>query len=133
MPYLNLRLSVAESPKLAQRIAGMLRKHTSEILGKQSDVTSISIEFVPPSNWFVGDTRIQDQSAAVFYLDVKITEGTNTKIEKARYIDQVFSAMQTLLGAVVPSSYIVIHEVRGDAWGFDGKTQEHRFVRNSPL
>lgn len=130
MPYLNMRVSAPESPELAEKIAAMLQDHTSEILGKRPEVTSICIDFVPPSNWFIGGSRIQDQSAATFYLDIKVTEGTNTKVQKASYVDQVFSAMQALLGIVAPASYVVIHDISGDAWGFEGKTQEYRFVDN---
>ena len=56
------------------------------------------------------------QNVATFYLDIKVTEGTKTKDEKALYVSKVFSAIESLAGELHPS-YIVIHEVRGDAWG----------------
>lgn len=52
-----------------------------------------------------------------------MTEGTNTKDEKALYVSRVFAAMEGILGPLAPASYIVIHEVRGDSWGFQGQTQ----------
>ena len=128
MPYLNVKLSSANSPETAGKVAAILSAVTTEILGKKPEVTSVSVEFVDPEYWFVGGRPISEQSTATFYLDLKITEGTNTKTEKAHYIARVFEAMQSLLGPLAAASYIVIDDVRADAWGFEGRTQEYRFV-----
>ena len=133
MPYLNVKLSMDESTEIVQKIASVLMTHTSNILGKKPEVTSIAFDFVSPELWFVGGTSIKSQNAVTFYLDIKITEGTNTKAEKAQYVDKVFSDMQNILGPITPASYIVIHDVRGDAWGFQGKTQEYRFIQSQLL
>lgn len=130
MPYLNVKLSVAPSAELAKKVAETLSTHTSEVLGKKPEVTSIAVEFVEPAQWFVGGRPVGEHATATFYLDVKITEGTNTKAEKADYIARVFDAMQSIMGPLTPASYIVIDEVRADAWGFEGRTQEYRFVSN---
>ncbi len=86
MPYLNVRVSVPESAESAGKIAAVLMKHTSEVLGKKPDVTSIEIDFISPDKWFVGGVRVCDQKAVTFYLDIKVTDGTNTKSEKAQYV-----------------------------------------------
>lgn len=70
---------------------------------------------------------------ATFYLDIKITEGTNTKNEKADYIAKVFAEFESLLGPLNPASYIVLHEVRADAWGYQGRTQEFRYIQGKLL
>ncbi len=133
MPYLNVRLSMAESADIAEKIVSVLMTHTSDILGKKPEVTSIAIDFVAPELWFVGGTSVKSQSAVTFYLDIKVTEGTNTKAEKSHYVNNVFSDIQNILGPITPASYIVIHDVRGDAWGFQGKTQEYRFIQAQSL
>ena len=102
MPYLNIKLSVTPSVALAEKVAEMLSAHTTEILGKKPEVTSIAIEFTDPGHWFVGGQPISKQPTETFYLDVKITEGTNTKKEKAHYIARVFDDMQSLLGPLAP-------------------------------
>ena len=130
MPYLNIKLSVAPSAELTKKVVETLSTHTGEILGKKPEVTSIAVEFVEPTQWFVGGRSVGEQATTTFYLDVKITEGTNTKAEKAHYIARVFDAMQSMMGPLTPASYIVINEVRADTWGFEGKTQEYRFVSN---
>lgn len=133
MPYLYIRIAAREEPQLAERIASNLQSITARVLGKREAVTSISIDFVPATTWFVGGVRVAEQRLSTFYLNIKITEGTNTKDEKAAYVEQVFAAMQAVLGPLAPAAYIVIDDVRADAWGFDGKTQEYRFVSSKAL
>ena len=108
-------------------------KHTSEILGKKPEVTSIDINFVSPKLWFVGGTSIGTRDEVTFYLDIKVTDGTNTKGEKAEYVKKVFADFESILGAIRPACYIVIHGIRADSWGFQGKTQEHRFIQAQSL
>lgn len=62
-----------------------------------------------------------------------MTDGTNTKKEKAEYIKQVFTDFETILGEVTPASYIVIHDVRADSWSFQDLTQENRFIQSQSL
>ena len=59
---------------------------------------------------------------------IRVTEGTNTKAEKARFVAAVHEGMARLLGPMRPESYVVVEEVRADAWGWGGETQEHRAV-----
>ena len=133
MPYLNVRIAQQESAGVADQVVSALMKRTAEILGKKSEVTSIEIDFISPDRWFVGHVRISDQDATTFYLDIKITEGTNTKQQKAEYIKAVFADFESILGGVTPASYIVIHDVSADSWGFEGKTQEYRFINARSL
>jgi 4-oxalocrotonate tautomerase len=37
--------------------------------------------------------------------------------------------MTALLGDLARASYVVIHEVNADAWGYSGQTQEFRYIR----
>ena len=133
MPYLNVRVAINESPVIAEKIVSMLMTHTTNLLGKRPEVTSISVEFVSPEVWFVGGSRLSVQNAVTFYLDVKVTDGTNTKTEKAKYVNEVFTDFGAILGPITPASYIVIHDVRADSWGFQGKTQEKRFIQAQSL
>lgn len=129
MPYLYVRIAgPEEDPELSERIASELLAVTGQVLGKREAVTAIDIDFVSDSTWFVGGTRIAEQQLSTFYLNIKITEGTNTKDQKAAYVEQVFAAIESLIGPTAPASYIVIDDVRADAWGFDGKSQEHRYI-----
>jgi 4-oxalocrotonate tautomerase len=133
MPYLHLRVAAAESSAHTESIAACLMTHTRDILGKNPDVTAIDIEFTRPRHWFVGGIPVSDKQEITFFLDVKITEGSNTKKQKARYIKAVFSDMQEILGELTEASYIVLHDVRADAWGFEGRTQKSRLKEKKIL
>lgn len=133
MPYLNLKLSDGVTPSAAERVALGLTGLTAEYLGKRRELTSVLVESVPRAQWYVGGEAAEAGGAVTFYLEVKITRGTNTKDEKARYLRAVFDTLTTLLGNVHPTSYIVLHEVPADAWGYAGHTQEYRYVRGKSL
>jgi len=133
MPYLNVKLAMPESAEIADKVVAVLMKHTTNILGKKPEVTSIQVDFVSPHLWFVNGSRMSEQNTVTFYLDIKITDGTNTKSEKAKYIKEIFADMEAIMGKITPASYIVIHDVRADAWGFQGHTQEYRFIQSQPL
>ena len=133
MPYLNVRVTMQESASVTDKIVSTLMKHTADLLGKKPEVTSIAVDFVSPELWFVGGSRVSAQDAVTFYLDIKVTDGTNTKAEKAKYVKEVFTDFEAILGPITPASYIVIHDVRADSWGFQGKTQEYRFIQAQSL
>jgi 4-oxalocrotonate tautomerase len=132
MPYLNLNLPVAPSADVAAKAAEVLTQLTAELLGKKPELTAVAITATPLGAWYVGG-RALPAGQSSFYLDIKVTEGTNTKNEKARYVEAIFDAMKTLLGELAPASYVVIHEVHADAWGYSGQTQEFRYIKGRPL
>ncbi|ODN72055.1 tautomerase family protein [Methylobrevis pamukkalensis] len=57
-----------------------------------------------------------------------MTDGTNTKAEKAAFIAAVFETMEGLIGPLHPESYIHVDDVRAEAYGYGGLTQEFRFI-----
>jgi len=130
MPILNVTLGVTPSQEAAGRAAATLAGLTARILHKRADVTSVAVQFVDPSHWFVAGRSLAEQGMSSFFLDVRIVDGTNTKDEKAEYVAEVFRAMGTLLGQLHPESYVHVHDVRADAYGYGGLTQEHRYIRS---
>jgi 4-oxalocrotonate tautomerase len=133
MPYLNAKLCAPESEETTARIAALLTDLTTEVLRKKRELTSVAVEYLAPRQWFIGGTSLASQGVATFYLDIKVTEGTNTKDEKALYVQQVFAAVEAVIGKLNPASYVVIHEVHGDAWGYQGATQEYRYISGKRL
>lgn len=133
MPYLTVKLCPSPSPETAKQLVLALTELTAGILKKKPELTSIAVEHIPSSQWFIGGKPLASQGEATFHLDIKVTEGTNTKDEKAAYIKAVFSMVESLLGRLHPTSYIVIHEIRADAWGYGGATQEFRYIEGKAL
>lgn len=128
MPYLNIKVTVPEAGETTTRICRALTDLTAEVLKKKKELTSVAVEYIRPENWFVGGSAVASEDTATFFLDIKVTEGTNTKDEKALYISKIFEAVESVIGKLNPASYIVIHEVKADAWGYSGATQEYRFI-----
>ena len=60
-------------------------------------------------------------------MDATVSAGTNTADEKSSFIAEANRLLKTVLGAdLTEVSYIVIHEVPKDSWGYDGLTQAER-------
>lgn len=127
MPILNVKVSAERSGDLSRRIAATLLELTTRILHKKPEVTSIAIDYVRPDDWIVGGRSLSEQGKTSFYLDIKITDETNTKDEKARYIRETFAAFQGLLGNLHEESYVYVEDVRAAAYGYGGTTQEYRY------
>ena len=129
MPILDLRLSGAPDAQQSAALAATLSRLTQQILHKAPELTSVAVSHLDPAHWFVGGSALQDQSKTSFFLDVLISDETNTAAEKARYIAAVYAAMQAALGELHEVSYIHVHEARQAAWGYGGLTQQFRAVR----
>jgi 4-oxalocrotonate tautomerase len=131
MPILNVKVSAKKSPQMTRDIADRLLDLTARILHKKREVTSIAIDYVDPADWIVGGRSLAEQGRSSIYFDIKITDETNTKEEKAEYIRQAFDAFSRLLGDLHEESYIYVQDVRATAYGYGGKTQEFRYQRGS--
>ncbi len=127
MPILNVKVSAKKSPELTKKIADLLLELTSRILKKKREVTAIAIEYVDHDAWVVGGQLLSEQSKNSFYFDIKITDETNTKDEKAQYIREAFQGFEQLLGNLHEESYIYVQDVRAATYGFGGLTQESRY------
>jgi 4-oxalocrotonate tautomerase len=129
MPLITVSYSSArQSPSLKAEIAAAVSELTADILHKDPKVTAIIVKSVDPADWFAGGKSLADEKLASFWLDIHVTEGTNTKDEKAAYIAAMFRRMGELLGPLHTESYLHVDEVRGDAYGFGGLTQERRYI-----
>lgn len=133
MPFLHLRLSGAEAPAVTHQVCAMVTELTAAILGKKRELIAVVVEHVDEECWIIGGISLPQHGTRTFFLEIKITEGTNTKHQKAEYVRQVFLAMESVLGELHPASYIIIHDVNADSWGYGGKTQEFRHIRQDVL
>jgi 4-oxalocrotonate tautomerase len=127
MPILHVRIAAQESKDLTKAVAVGLSELTARILKKKPEVTAISIDYIDPARWIVGGVSLAEQGKSSFYFDIKITDETNTKQEKEQYIKEAFELFSKLLGGVHEESYIYVQDVRAAAYGYGGRTQEHRY------
>ena len=129
MPLITVTFSSQDS-RLASKaaIAAEVNKLSATFLNNDPKVTAIIVQRIEPEDWFAGGNSLAEQGLASVWLDVHVTEGNKTKDEKSRFIAETFKAMGKLLGPLHEESYIHVHEVRGDAYGFGGLTQERRYI-----
>ena len=127
MPILNVKVSAKRSPEMTKVISELLLELTTRVLGKKPEVTSIAIDYIDPADWIVGGRSLAEQGKTSVYLDIKITDETNSKAEKAQYIQQAFEAFAKLFGDLHEESYIYVQDVRATAYGYGGRTQEYRY------
>ena len=127
MPILNVKVSVPKSRETVAQISELLLELTSRILKKKREVTAIAIDFIDPDCWIVGGRSLTDHKKHSFYFDIKITDETNTKDEKALYIREAFAGFAAILGELHEESYIYVQDVRAASYGYGGKTQEYRY------
>jgi 4-oxalocrotonate tautomerase len=127
MPILNVKVSATKSPELTKKISELLLDLTTRILKKKREVTAIAIDFVDHDSWVVGGQLLSDQKKNSFYFDIKITDETNTKDEKALYIKEAFAGFAEILGNLHKESYIYVQDVKAASYGYGGYTQEYRY------
>ncbi len=126
MPILNVLLSGPAQAQTTQQVAVMLANCTSRILRKKPELTSIAVRYVEPEHWIVGGQSLAAQGKSSAYVEIKITDETNTRAEKAAYIQAVYDGLLELMPNLHHESYIYVDDVRAGAYGYGGKTQEYR-------
>jgi 4-oxalocrotonate tautomerase len=127
MPILNVKVSATRSPQLVREISDLLLELTSRILHKERRVTAIAIDFIDHDCWVVGGTPLSEQGKNSFYFDIKITDETNSKAEKAQYVSEAFAGFAPILGDLHDESYVYVQDVRATSYGYGGLTQEYRY------
>ncbi|HEY6773058.1 MAG TPA: 4-oxalocrotonate tautomerase family protein [Oxalicibacterium sp.] len=127
MPILNVKVSAQKTPELVSEISELLLELTTRILKKKREVTAIAIDFIARDSWMVGGRLLSEQGKNSFYFDIKITDETNTKDEKAAYIREAFVGFERILGDLHEESYIHVEDVKAASYGYGGRTQEYRY------
>ncbi|MGJ5009795.1 tautomerase family protein [Bradyrhizobium oligotrophicum] len=129
MPLINIvYASQRRSPALKKDIADAVTELTARILRKDPKVTAVIVSEANAADWFAGGASLAEQGLASYWIDVHVSEGTNTKDEKAAYLAAVFARMAELIGPLHHETYLHVDEVRADAYGFGGLSQERRYV-----
>ena len=128
MPIINITVSGDPDAALSAEIAGEISKATATHLKKDPTLTAVTISTIDPRHWFTGGRSLAEQGKKSFWLDIKVVDGTNTKLEMESYLAAIFAAFGRLLGDVHEESYALVHEVPAAAYGYGGKSQEFRFI-----
>jgi 4-oxalocrotonate tautomerase len=127
MPHIVVHRSGSADAALDGRIAVAVTTLTAEILGKKPEVTAVAVLVIPHDQWFIAGRPLSALGGNAFHLDITITDETNLKAEKARYLAAIHAAMAALIGPLNPHSYIHVMDARAAAYGYGGLTQEFRY------
>jgi len=123
MPYVQLRIAAAQ-PVPAARLGAETTRLMAEVMGKRREVTVVEV-VATTSAWFVAGAPVAGPAA---YADIKITRGSNSEAEKARLLADFQRMLTEELGPLSAPAYVVIHEIPGTDWGYDGQPQASRMA-----
>lgn len=133
MPFLDIRLSAPCLPEKVAQIAERMTGLTVDILHKRREVTAVTVQCVAPGHWTVGGESLNASGSGSFFLEVNVTEGTNTPEQKAAFVAAAFAAAEAILGRLDAASYVIVREIAADAWGYQGRTQASRAAHRMTL
>ena len=126
MPHIVVHLSGEPDAQLTRKTVDVVAELTQSVLGKQLPVIAVTVQYFPADSWFIGGQTLAELGKSAFHLDISITDETNTKAEKARYLRAVYEAMAELRPDLHEVSYVYLIDARAAAYGYGGKTQEFR-------
>jgi len=130
MPIISLQVSGTENTALAKELALAVSNLTKTVLTKKPEVTVVTVSFIPDDLWFINSQSLAELNAKSFHLTIKISDSTNLKDDKAKYIAAVHQELASRLGTIHPVSYTAIEETKADAYGYDGLTIEYKWITN---
>lgn len=122
MPILTLSSKQALSSSQKRKLGKQLTALSTKYLSKIAEVTVVR---------FFDNTFFYDGSGASsdgqFALEIKITRGTNNKLQIATFQREAHNVLVSALDSSDSINYIAVEEVPAANWGFEGLTQEARF------
>ena len=129
MPYITIKVA---GPNISALQVSQLQTGVTElmakVLKKRKELTSVLVETLDVQGWSIGGTPVH----LAAHLDAKITEETNTAEQKSQFIAEANALLKKVLGKHLPTAtYVVIHEVNEESWGYDGITQGGRRPQKS--
>ena len=148
MPYIHIRVaSEYLSPHQIRQLSQGTTRLMNERLRKRPDLTVVTVETLPPERWFLAGAPIPTRGhctrtarplrwlagasplptgACAAMAEIKITQGSNSAEEKAAFLADFHRLLGDCLGPLDTPAYVVIHDVPGSDWGYDGASQAQR-------
>ena len=122
MPYVNLKYvkqQVNQEQKEAL-ITGLM-DIIVKIMGRNPDLTVITIDEIDQSNWIIGGKSVDKSTHdKVSFIEIRISKGTSSAEQMADVIYAGKELVKRVLGSNDETNYFIINELNPDSWGFDG-------------
>ncbi|MCU7872083.1 MAG: tautomerase family protein [Candidatus Thiodiazotropha sp. (ex Lucinoma borealis)] len=128
MPYINIRIGAALDCAQKNQLYNKTTILMNTIMGKCPEVTVVHIQETDPYLWATNASALTVEDPVGIYVDIKVTEGTNTPEEKAEMLSQTVKMLQDVVGTIQEACYVVIDDIPANSWGYNGKTQAERAV-----
>ena len=126
MPYINIRVGKNLDPTQQQQLFSRTTSLMKRVMGKRAEVTVVHLQESEPHLWSTHAAVLTHKDPVGAYVDIKVTEGTNTPEEKSEMLSQTVKMLQETVGAIQEACYVVIDDIPADSWGYNGKSQAQR-------
>lgn len=126
MPYINIRLGTNLDPEQRKQLYEKTTVLMNSVMGKRPEVTVVHIQESAAQQWSTNAMPLKAKEPVGVYVDIKITEGTNTPEEKAEMLSHTVKMLRDAVGTIQEACYVVIDEIPANSWGYNGKTQAAR-------
>jgi len=126
MPYINIRLGTALENTQRKQLYEKTTSLMNTVMGKRREVTVVHIQESESQQWSTNAVQLSPNEPIGAYVDIKVTDGTNTPEEKAEMISKTARMLQDVAGIMQEACYVVIDGVPANSWGYDGITQAAR-------
>jgi len=126
MPYINIRLGTTLEDAQRKQLQEQTTSLMNTVMGKRREVTVVHIDESDPGQWSENACSLLADNPVGAYVDIKVTDGTNTPEEKSEMIFRTVEMLKDVVGAVQEACYVVIDDVPANSWGYNGKTQAAR-------
>lgn len=126
MPYINIRIAATLENEQKQALYKKTTFLMNTVMRKRREVTVVHIQESKTEQWSTNAEQLSVNDPIGVYVDIKVTQGTNTPEEKKEMISQTIKMLQEVIGTIQEASYVVIDDIPGDSWGYNGKTQAMR-------
>ncbi|WP_299181823.1 hypothetical protein [uncultured Neptuniibacter sp.] len=131
MPYISVQLSSPIDPMTADSLAQGITHILSNDLGKKEELTAVNITNSNSAQWYIGNRSLDTRHEQSAYVDIKISEGSNSKNEIKNAIAKLYELLNHELDNLSEVSYIALDEVDQTNWGYGGKTQHERAIKRT--
>lgn len=126
MPYINIRLGTNLNDEQRIQLFEQTTSLMNTVMRKRREVTVVHIQESEPQQWSTNSIPLTTKSPVGAYVDIKVTDGTNTVEEKAEMVSQTVNMLKDVVGTIQEACYVVIDDLPADSWGYNGKTQAAR-------
>jgi 4-oxalocrotonate tautomerase len=130
MPYVNVKLVKQQvSSESKQLLVDGIMDIIVNIMGRNKNLTVITLDEVDSSNWYIGGKPISETGAThgnLIYVEIKISKGTSNPNQMLEVIKAGRDLVDKVLGPGDITNYFVINELNPDSWGFDGISMTER-------